>query len=46
MNEAFIKTCKTYVNAGDLPGLQTYYAEIQQNNCGYNPNWEYIYMHV
>lgn len=46
MNEAFIKACKTYVNAGDLSGLQTYYAEIQQNNYGYNPNWEYIYHRI
>ena len=46
MNEAFIKACKTYVNAGNLSGLQTYYAEIQQNNYGYNPNWEYIYHRI
>jgi hypothetical protein len=46
MNEAFIRTCKTYVNEGNLLGLQDCYNEMQNNNLGYNLNWEYIYHRV
>lgn len=46
MNEAFIRTCKTYVNEGNLLGLQDCYNEMQNNDLGYNLNWEYIYHRV
>jgi len=43
MNNIFISTCKTYINAGNLSEQQKYYDEFQHNDLGYNPNWEYIY---
>jgi hypothetical protein len=46
MNEAFIRTCKTYVNEGNLLGLQDCYNEMRNNDLGYNLNWEYIYHRI
>lgn len=46
MNESVIKECKTFVNQGDLVGLQTYYSNIYEHNFDYNLNWEYIYHRI
>lgn len=46
MNDAFIRTCKTYVNEGNLLGLQECYSEMQNNDLGYNLNWEYIFHRI
>ena len=46
MNEELIKECKTYIEQGDLTGLQTYYGGLQDVDFGYNPNWQYIYQKV
>jgi hypothetical protein len=46
MNEAFIRTCKSYINEGDLAGLQECYSEIQNNALDYSLNWEYIFYRI
>jgi len=46
MNEAFIRACKTYINEGDLEGLQASYSEMQNNELDYNLNWEYIFHRI
>lgn len=38
--------CKSFVNNGDLKGLQDYYSDIQQIDYGYTPNWQYVYQKV
>ena len=46
MNDAFIRTCKTYVNEDNLLGLQDCYNEMQNTEVDYNLNWEYIYHRI
>jgi hypothetical protein len=46
MNKILVSTCKSYVNEGNLSGLQSYYSEIQSMEYEYNPNWQYIYQQV
>lgn len=43
MNDAFIRTCKVYIDDGNLAGLQQCYAEIQSE---FDYNWEYIFHRV
>lgn len=47
MNNAIVLDCKSFVNAGDLKGLQQYYETmIHTDYSGYSPNWQYIYQQV
>lgn len=46
MNEVFIRECKIYVNEGNLEALQECYTEMQNNDLGYNLNWEYIFHRI
>jgi len=46
MNDALIKECKTYVNSGDLSGLQSYYTDLQNTEFLTPVNWQLIYQKV
>ena len=46
MNNNILDECKSFVNAGDLKGLQEYYSDIQNIDHGYTLNWQYIYQKV
>lgn len=43
MNDAFIRTCKVFIDDSNLLGLQQCYAEIQDKA---DFNWEYIFHRV
>ena len=45
MNNDIIASCKSYINDGDLPGLQEYYNTVIEST-EYEPNWQYIYHRV
>jgi hypothetical protein len=46
MNEALVAECKTFIEQGDLAGLQNYYSELQKTDFDLIPNWQFIYHHI
>jgi hypothetical protein len=46
MNKALVLECKSFINEGNLIGLQEYYSNIQNADFGYDPNWQYIYSQI
>lgn len=46
MDQTLINECKTYIEDGDLSGLQTYYNELLCSNFEISPNWQYIYHRI
>jgi hypothetical protein len=46
MDQALINECKTYIEIGDLSGLQNYYNELLGSNFEISPNWQYIYHRI
>jgi len=46
MNEALVTECKTFIEQGDLAGLQNYYSELQNTEFYLIPNWQFIYHRI
>ena len=43
MNQDILRTCKTFIDANDVPGLHAYYRELMQTEFPQEPDWSWLF---
>jgi hypothetical protein len=43
MNQEILRTCKSFIDANDVPGLHAYYREMMATEFPQEPDWPWLF---